>query len=49
MKNINEELNDLNNICKSELFLNEEYINYEYKKYINMESTITNYQLTHNL
>ena len=49
MKNINEELNDLNNICKSELFLNEEYINYEYKKYINMETTIKNYQLTHNL
>ena len=30
MKNINEELNDINNIYDTELFLNEEYINYEY-------------------
>jgi len=52
MKNINEELNDVNNICETELFLNEEYINYEYKKYVNMETTIKNYQLNqliHNL
>tara|TARA_Y100000768_G_C23882625_1_gene636007 strand:+ start:109 stop:411 length:303 start_codon:yes stop_codon:yes gene_type:complete len=52
MKNINEELNDINNICETELFLNEEYINYEYKKYVNMETTIKNYQLNqliHNL
>ena len=49
MKNINEELNDVNNICESELFLNEEYINYEYKKYINMETTINKFQLIHNL
>ena len=49
MKNINEELNDVNHICEKKLFLNEEYINYEYKKYINMETTIKNYQLTHNL
>ena len=49
MKNINEELNDLNHICDSELFLDEEYINYEYKKYINMETTIKDYQLIHNL
>ena len=49
MKNINEELNDINHICETKLFLNEEYINYEYKKYINMETTIKNYQLIHNL
>ena len=49
MKNINEELNDLNHICDSELFLDEEYINYEYKKYINMETTINKFQLIHNL
>tara|TARA_B100000575_G_C23122570_1_gene649826 strand:+ start:1162 stop:1452 length:291 start_codon:yes stop_codon:yes gene_type:complete len=49
MKNINEELNDISNICETELFLDEEYTNYEYNKYVNMERTIKNYQLIHNL
>ena len=49
MKNINEELNDINNIYETELFLDEEYTNYEYSKYVNMETTIKDYQLTHNL
>jgi hypothetical protein len=49
MKNINEELNDINNICETDLFLDNEYTNYEYNKYINMEKTIKDYQLIHNL
>ena len=49
MKNINEELNDINNICETNLFLDNEYTNYEYNKYINMETTIKDYQLIHNL
>ena len=49
MKNINEELIDINNICNSNLFLDEEYINSEYNKYLNMEITINKFQLTHNL
>ena len=49
MKNINEELNDINNICEKDLFLDNEYTNYEYNKYINMETTIKDYQLIHNL
>lgn len=49
MKNINEELNDINNICETDLFLDNEYTNYEYNKYINMETTIKDYQLIHNL
>ena len=49
MKNINEELIDINNICNSNLFLDEEYINSEYNKYLNIEITINKFQLTHNL
>lgn len=49
MKNINEELIDINNICNSNLFLDEKYINLEYNKYLNIETTIENYQLIHNL
>ena len=49
MKNIDEELNDINNICKKDLFLDKKYLDNEYNKYINMERTILNFQLTHNL
>ena len=49
MKNINEELTDINNIYKENLFLDKKYLENEYNKYINMERTILNYQLTHNL
>lgn len=49
MKNINEELIDINYICNSNLFLDENYMNSEYNNYLNIERTIKNYQLTHNL
>ena len=49
MKNINEELTDINNICTSNLFLDNEYITHEYNKYLYMETTINKFQLIHNL
>lgn len=48
IRNILEELEELNEISKNNLFYNENYIENEYKKYLNMESYIKS-QLIHNL
>ena len=49
MRNINEELTDINNMCVSNLLLDKEYIDNEYNNYVNMERIIQNFQVTHNL